>query len=171
MHECLNLASLNNEPILFVVENNLFSSHMHISSRQSSDSTARFAHAHNVHHSTVDGNNILDLFEAASSLITRARTGQGPGFLEAVTFRWYGHVDWREDVDVGIKRSSTDISNWRKKDPISRLSKAMISSDYLEASELTRLDTDLREIVNEVWQTASSDPFPSSDQISTSVFS
>ena len=49
-------------------------------------------------------------------------------YLEAITFRWYGHVDWREDIFVGINRSKKDIINWKKRDPINNnilLSKIM----------------------------------------------
>ena len=60
LHECLNLASLNNEPILFVVENNLFQV-ICIFHHDNQATQPRDLHAHNVHHSTVDGN-ILDLF-------------------------------------------------------------------------------------------------------------
>ena len=55
------------------------------------------------------------VLETSETLIKKARSGGGPFFLEAFTYRWYGHVDWREDGDVGIHRSSKDLSNWKKR--------------------------------------------------------
>ena len=80
VHESLNLASLNREPIVFVVENNLFASHMHISQRQQCNSTARFALPNNVNSKVVDGNDVVAVSNAACELIANARNGLGPGF-------------------------------------------------------------------------------------------
>ena len=84
-------------------------------------STARFAAANAIAYETVDGNDVVKVRAAAARLTASARAGQGPGFLEAVTYRWYGHVDWREDIDVGVHRSATELQAWRGRDPIMRL--------------------------------------------------
>ena len=62
----------------------------------------------------VDGNDIVQISNAAQSLIKKARKDNKPGFIEAITYRWYGHVDWREDIDVGLNRSKEDLNNWKK---------------------------------------------------------
>ena len=97
VHESLNLASVQGDPVIFVVENNMFASHMHISKRQPIGLTSRFAFANNIPYSVVDGNNVISVATAFKELADKARLGEGPGFLEAVTYRWFGHVDWRED--------------------------------------------------------------------------
>ena len=104
VHESLNLASQMKLPVLFVVENNFYSSHMDIKLRQPSDRTARFADAHLIDTEVVDGNNVVEVANAAGRLIEQARTGKGPGFLECVTYRWRGHVGPDENIDVGIRR-------------------------------------------------------------------
>jgi pyruvate dehydrogenase E1 component alpha subunit len=91
--------------MLFVVENNLFASHMHISLRQPSDMISRFAVANDIPYELVDGNDVVAVVKAAKRLIGDIRSGKGPRLLELVTYRWYGHVDWRDDVDVGVDRS------------------------------------------------------------------
>lgn len=105
-HESLNLASKLKVPVIFVVENNLFASHLHISQRQPCNSVSRFAAAHNINYHIVDGNDILSVKNASKILVNNARLNCLPGLLEAVTFRRYGHVDWREDIDVGVNRSA-----------------------------------------------------------------
>jgi len=109
VHESLNLASINKEPVIFIVENNFYASHMHISQRQPLSSTARFASANSITPHIVDGNNFAAVYSATSKLVHAAREGDGPGFIEAFTYRWYGHVDWREDIDVGISRSKSEV--------------------------------------------------------------
>ena len=73
VHESLNLSSILPAPVLFVVENNLFSSHMHISLRQPNISVSRFANANNIPYELVDGNNISELIESSKKLIEMSR--------------------------------------------------------------------------------------------------
>ena len=100
VHESLNLSKQLNTPTLFVLENNLFSSHMHISQRQPMFSSSRFAVANDIEAVLLDGNDPVQIYESSKLLIEKIRKGDGPKFIEAVTFRHYGHVDWRKDIDV-----------------------------------------------------------------------
>ena len=79
-HESLNLAKINNLPVLFVIENNLFSSHMDIDKRQPSSFTSRFAESHLIDYKLVDGNNIFDVFKASEELIKNIRQKNEPNF-------------------------------------------------------------------------------------------
>ena len=128
VHESFNLAKIQKAPMLFIIENNLFASHMHISLRQPSNMISRFAIANDIPYKLVDGNDVVAVAKASKELIDDMRAGKGPGFIELVTYRWYGHVDWRDDVDVGVDRALDDIENWKARDPIARLSKSMIKS-------------------------------------------
>ncbi len=160
VHESLNLARVTESPVLFVVENNLFASHMHISLRQPKNSTARFAEANDVAYEVVDGNDVVAVRNAAAKLVSRARAGKGPGFLEAVTHRWYGHVDWREDIDVGVNRSAKDLAEWRKRDPIGRLVSGMRNAGMIETAELDALDVRVKAEIDAAWALAMTDPYP-----------
>ena len=170
-HESFNLAKIQEAPMLFVIENNLFASHMHISLRQPSDMISRFAVANEIPYKLVDGNDVVAVFNAAKEQIADMRAGKGPRLLELVTYRWYGHVDWRDDVDVGVDRSLDDIENWKARDPIVRLSRAMIKEGiWSEAEELTineQLDIDIAQ----AWEQAMGDPYPDSDSTLKYVYS
>ena len=171
VHESFNLAKIQEAPMLFVIENNLFASHMHISLRQPSDMISRFAVANEIPYKLVDGNDVVAVFNAAKEQIADMRAGKGPRLLELVTYRWYGHVDWRDDVDVGVDRSLDDIENWKARDPIVRLSRAMIKEGiWSEAEELTineQLDIDIAQ----AWEQAMGDPYPESDSTLKYVYS
>jgi pyruvate dehydrogenase E1 component alpha subunit len=170
VHESLNLARVLEAPVLFVVENNLFASHMHISLRQPSNSTARFAAAHDIPAAVVDGNDICAVQRAAEALIGRARAGKGPGFLEAVTFRWYGHVDWREDVDVGVNRSVEDLSNWRARDPVERLAASMRQRGWWSDAMHADAVGSLRSEIDVAWAQAVADPHPPTEALLDRVY-
>lgn len=170
VHESLNLAAVMKLPVLFVVENNLFSSHMHISLRQTSDSVARFGRAHNMPTSVVDGNDVVHVSKVAAEMIEHARAGQGPSFLEAVTFRWYGHVDWREDIDVGVNRSSSDLASWRKRDPIKRLADSLRAMGWLDDQIDAQIQSDINDEIKSSWDRAMSDPYPSTSCLLERVY-
>jgi TPP-dependent pyruvate/acetoin dehydrogenase alpha subunit len=171
VHESLNLARMLNAPTLFVVENNLFASHMHISLRQPKIATARFAAANDISYEIVDGNNVVEVQAAASRLIERVRSGGGPGFLEAVTYRWYGHVDWREDIDVGVNRSEIDVDAWRKRDPIARLVASLINEKLLDLQQLNEIEVEISNDVLAAWTQALNDPYPPLSALKSLVFS
>ena len=171
VHECFNLAKILNLPILFVIENNLFASHMHISLRQPSETTSRFAEANNIPSKLIDGNNVVAVFENSKQLIDNIRNGKGPAVLELVTYRWYGHVDWREDIDVGVARSMEDIKNWKARDPIHRLSQSMIHSKIWTKEEENELSNKIDTDIQIAWDKATNDPYPSKDSILKFVYS
>ncbi len=170
IHESLNLASTMNLPVVFVVENNLFSSHLDINLRQPSDSVARFAHAHKIPAMTVDGNDVVVCSDSAKSLIGAARRGEGPGFLEAVTYRWRGHVGHREDIDVGLMRSADMVAKWKQRDPILRLRVALETSRDKATSILDAVDAQVSEAISSALAYADSSPYPQSSALLDRVY-
>ena len=171
VHESFNLAKIQKAPMLFVIENNLFASHMHISLRQPSDMISRFAIANDIPYKLVDGNDVVAVAKAAKELIDDIRAGKGPGFIELVTYRWYGHVDWRDDVDVGVDRALDDIENWKARDPIARLSKSMIKSKIWTKEQELELGNKIDKEIQTAWEMAINDPYPSADATLKYVYS
>ena len=171
VHESFNLAKVQNSPVLFVIENNMFASHMHISLRQPSDMISRFAVANDIPFKLVDGNDVVAVSNATEELVKDIRAGNGPKLIECVTYRWYGHVDWRDDVDVGVKRSMDDIENWKARDPILRLSNAMKSANMWDAEKEIELNDKLDSEIKVAWEKAMNDSYPSKDSILEFVYS
>lgn len=165
VQESLNLARVLGAHVLFVAENNFFSSHMHLSLRQPSNSTARFAVAHCIPNEIVDGNDVVAVSRAAERLVGSIRAGAGPAFLEAVTFRWLGHVDWREDLDVGVARSTQVVEQWRKRDPIARLERALEAAGSWSPAHERSLVDELQARIADAWQTALADPWPAESEL------
>ena len=163
VHESFNLASTLNIPILFVIENNLFASHMHISQRQPLNDISRFATANKMQSAVVDGNDVVTVAKVACEFISNARGGGGPALIEAITYRWYGHVDWRDDIDVGIERSLVDVENWKSRDPVLRLSRAIIKKGIWSYDEQKDFESALDSDIASAWNKAMNDEYPSAE--------
>ena len=171
VQESFNLAKVQQSPILFVIENNLFASHMYITQRQPSKIISRFALANKIPYQLVDGNDVISVSKTSKKLIDQIRSGKGPALIEFITYRWYGHVDWREDIDVGVKRSLKDVANWKKRDPILRLSKSMIKNKIWNKKKEISLNKKIDNDIKISWKKAMNDPYPSSDATLKYVFS
>ena len=171
VHECLNLAKVLKIPILFVIENNLFASHMHISLRQPSEIISRYAIANKIPHKVLDGNDVVTISKETEKIINKIRSSGEPGFVELITYRFYGHVDWREDIDVGVARSLKDIEYWKARDPINRLSKSLNNCGILSKKDQYKLYSEIDSNITSSWNKAIEDSYPSKDAILKFVYS
>ncbi|MGH7498876.1 MAG: thiamine pyrophosphate-dependent dehydrogenase E1 component subunit alpha [Gemmatimonadales bacterium] len=168
-HEAMNLAAVMRLPVLFLCENNLFSSHLHIDLRQPRDSVARYAEAHAVPWTRVDGNDVVQVAEVAGKAIAAMRAGGGPHFIEAVTYRWRGHVGPREDEDVGVERKD-DLARWKLRDPIRRLAEALVVAGDLDQRALADDWRSCRAEVQAEWERASRDAYPPAEALLDYVY-
>ena len=170
LHESLNLASTMKLPIVYVCENNLFSSHLRIDLRQPDLFTSRYAKAHKVESIVIDGNNILELTKTLKNLISKIRKNPKPLFIEAITYRWKGHVGHRDDIDVGVKRSE-DLKFWKSKCPIKRLTEGMIENDLISENEILEIKNEINHKVDSDWQKALESKFPTDNLLIEKVYS
>ena len=102
-HESLNFASLKKLPVLFICENNLFSTHLPLFLRQPTNDIYKKVESYLIPGICVDGNNVLEVFEASRKAIERARNGGGPTLIEGKTFRWRAHVGPWLDIDISFR--------------------------------------------------------------------
>lgn len=159
VQESFNLASVLKLPIIFVVENNLFASHMHINERQPLNSTARFAEAHGIPWKVIDGNDLTEIYNVSEEAVKHCRTNKGPYFIEAVTYRWRGHVGPREDTDVGVKRKD-DLNKWKKRDPIRRLKDSLIEYKFISENDFLKMKEEINQDLSGQWKKALNAPYP-----------
>ena len=90
LYEEMNLAQLWKLPVIFVCENNGYNEYTHFSESTAGDVSARAA-AFGMANDTIDGQNVREVYAAASKYIERARNGEGPAFLQCITYRYHGH--------------------------------------------------------------------------------
>ncbi|MEQ1884617.1 MAG: thiamine pyrophosphate-dependent dehydrogenase E1 component subunit alpha [Bryobacteraceae bacterium] len=134
VHEAMNLAALYKLPVVFICENNLYSSHMHWSERRLADNLYRAGEFHSIPGERVDGNDVEAVYKSAARAVARARDGGGPSLIECRTFRWRGHVGASFDLDVGVKRRG-ELSDWLLKDPIRHAEERLAARGLTDLSQ------------------------------------
>jgi 2-oxoisovalerate dehydrogenase E1 component len=118
VHESLNLAAVWKLPIIYLCENNQYALSTASARTTAGESIAGRAAAYGIPGVRVDGNDVLAVYEAAETAVARARAGQGPTLIEAVTYRWGGHSMRANLPDYRTKQEERE---WMEKDPIARL--------------------------------------------------
>ena len=135
LYESLNFAALKKLPIIFVCENNLYSTHMPIHEIRTKKDIYEIAHPFGVKSVQEDGNDVLKVYEVSKEAVTSCRQGEGPYFLEFMTYRFRGHVGPDDNIQgshIDI-RPSAEVEQWLKKDPLIRL------EQYFEQQELSQI--------------------------------
>jgi pyruvate dehydrogenase E1 component alpha subunit len=126
-HETLNFAVMRRAPVLFVCENNGFSTHTRLEVRQpASVSIHARAASYGMPSRLVDGNDVFAVHAAAREAVAHVRGGAGPFFLECTTYRWREHVGPQWDYDKGY-RTKAEVDAWIDRCPIRRASERLLS--------------------------------------------
>ena len=167
-HESLNLAAVYRLPVLFVCENNFYSSHMHLGERRVESDLHRFGEVSGMPGIVLDGNDVIAVYRAASESVQRARLGEGPTLLECRTFRWRGHVGPSMDLDVGVKRKD-ELRDWLVKDPIRRV-RSRLEEMGVAATELDKVKQEAILEFEEAVRFARLSPFPERADLMNHIF-
>jgi pyruvate dehydrogenase E1 component alpha subunit len=167
-HESLNLAALHRLPVIFVCENNLYASHLHLAERRVLDNLDKLGEPHGVPGERVDGNDVLAVYDAAALAVKRARRGDGPTLLECRTFRWRGHVGPAMDLDVGVGRRD-ELGVWYERDPIA-LAASRLIADGVATEELEHIADEISAAVEDAVAFARSSPYPAPETLSDHVY-
>jgi len=167
-HESLNMAALYRLPVVFVCENNLYASHMHLLQRRAEDNIVKTGEAHGLPAVRLDGNDVAAVYRAARDAVAWAREGRGPTLLECRTFRWRGHVGASWDMDVGVKRKD-ELHIWLPKDPVAR-ARDRLAGLGVPDEEFDRLRRETLAQVEDAVAFARRSPYPRREDLSTYVF-
>jgi len=167
-HESMNLAASRKLPVVFICENNLYSSHLELLERRAKDNIVETAAAHGMPGEVVDGNDAVAVWAAATRAVVRARGGVGPTLLECRTYRWHGHVGPALDMDVGVQRKD-ELPEWRRRDPIPRLRARLVARGVLP-EELEAAQRDAEKEVEDAVVHARQAPYPDPAQLQWYVF-
>ena len=168
-YESLNFASLKKLPVIFVCENNLYSTHMPISDCLANTCIYKVAEAFNMPSVRIDGNNAMGVFKAANDAIENARRGKGPALIECMTYRWLGHVGPNFDVDKGL-RSKEELDYWMDRCPIKALESFLQKHNIVSESEKIQIRGRIEEEINEAIVSAKECPYPDADNLLGDVF-
>ena len=154
-HESLNLAALWNLPVVFLCENNGYGMGSPIQDTFAGTDIFRFAPVYGMNTpGKIDGMDVFEVMDATREAVDRARKGQGPTFIEAMTYRFRGH----SMADPMVYRKKTEEEEWRNKGPIIRMKRHMEELGLLDDAEMQALEAEVEEIVNDSVEFAESSP-------------
>lgn len=164
--ECLNMAALWKLPILYVVENNKWAIGMSHERATSQPEIYKKASAFGMAGVEVDGMDVLAVRAVAQEAIARARSGEGPTLIEALTYRFRGH----SLADPDELRSKAEKEFWLSRDPIKKLAANLTEQNLADASELKAIDRKIQQLIEEAVKFAESSPEPDPSELYRFIF-
>ena len=168
LYEVMNMASLWKLPIIYVCENNLYNEYTHYSEALAGEVTAR-AKAFGIHTETIDGQDVQLVYETTKRLVERARLGEGPAFLECLTYRYYGHHVG--DISRTYYRSKEEEQEWRdKRDPLKILAERLVAEKLTDQAVLEKIHADVKSEVEKGMQFGIDAPYPDVSEVNQHVF-
>jgi len=136
-------------PLVFVCEYNHFCEFTPTATVTAGEIADR-ARAFKIPCEVVDGNDVMAVWSAAAKAVAWARSGKGPAFIEARTYRIQGHLESEDLFLAGGKyREKKEIDEWRKLDPISRFGQFLLSKGVCTTSQLDRISTKIAGVVED----------------------
>jgi len=165
-HESLNLASLWNLPIMFCCENNEWAQFTPIEKYIRIEEISKRAAAYGMPGISVDGDDILAVYDAAKKAVNRARKGKGPTLIECKTHRWFGHFAG----DKQKYRSPEEIETVRQYDPIQRLQKRLAELNILDAKDIDSIEQRIRWEIEQAVKFAEKSPSPEPGELFDDVY-
>jgi pyruvate dehydrogenase E1 component alpha subunit len=164
--ECLNMAALWKLPILFVVENNKWAIGMAHDRATSQPEIFKKASVFDMVGVEVDGMDVLAVRQVAQEAIARARAGEGPTLIEALTYRFRGH----SLADPDELRSRQEKEAWFSRDPLKRLAKHLVEHKLATPEELKAIEKRIQAVIDDAVQFAQDSPEPDPSELYRYVF-
>ena len=157
-HEALNMASLWKLPVVFLIENNRYGMGTALERASSINDIYMRAASYDMPRAFVDGQDVLAVRTATSEAVTRARTESIPTLLEVRTYRFMGHS--MSDAVSGTYRTKAELEEYMKRDPIMVLRMQMQDAGEIDDAGMTKLDEELKAVVQDAWDFAEASPEP-----------
>lgn len=165
-HESLNAASAWKLPIVFICENNFFAIGTSLDRVSPSKELYKRVKAYNMPSERVDGMDVLAVREATERAIERAREGEGPSFIEAVTYRFRGH----SMSDPDDYRTKREEKIWKERDPIIKLAKQLRDKAIISPDELKELQDEVNAKVDESIKFADESSWPELEELMKDIY-
>ncbi len=161
----VNLAAIWDLPVIFVCENNLYGASTRVDRVMRNDRISDRAAAYGIRGETVDGNDVLAVYEAARSAAAECRTARGPVLLELLTYRRTGH----SRRDACHYQPKDEREEWLRRDPIDRLGTLLRDRGWPIKQELDRVRSEVQAQFEAAVEAAKRQPLPTLEDLTTDV--
>jgi TPP-dependent pyruvate/acetoin dehydrogenase alpha subunit len=165
-NEALNMAAIYRLPVVYVCENNQYAMSYPFKKAFAIERISERAAGYGMPGVTVDGNDVMAVYQVVCQGVEHARRGGGPAFIENVTYRWRGH----SKSDANRYRTREEIEEWKAKCPIQRLSKWLLENGLMEEAEVDAMKDSAYAGIAEAVAFAESCPEPDLGTIEEGVY-
>jgi TPP-dependent pyruvate/acetoin dehydrogenase alpha subunit len=165
-HESLNIAAAMKLPNIFVVENNQYAYSTPVRMQSAVKDYAVKAQAYGMPGVTVDGTDVLAVYDATSEAVARARAGEGPSLIEGVTMRMHGHAE--HDPADYVPREM--LEEWQKRDPVALFENVLLEHGIIDSETASKTRAAARQKAIEARKKALADPLPDPATVEQGVY-
>ncbi len=156
-HEAMNMASIWKLPVIFYCLNNGYGISANIHKMVNVDHLYERAAAYGMPFKYIeDGNDAVSVYNTFKEAVDYVREGNGPIFVESITYRWYGH----SSSDPGKYRTREEVEEWKKKDPILKLANYIVGNKIATEEELKNIELEVKNMVDGAVKFAEESPLP-----------
>src|SRR6202158_3671604 len=165
-HEALNFAGVQRLPIVFVCENNLYAYSVPVEKSMAIDDVADRAESYGFDGVSINGNDVLAVYQATQGALARARGGDGPTLIECKTYRWHGH----SEHDKAFSRTDEELAMWKSRDPIPTFTTYLKNMKVLTDERLKDTEESVRGAIDEAVEFAMNAPDPKPEDAVTDLY-
>ncbi len=167
-HESLNMASAWDLPIVYIIENNLYGISVALERVTKLKDLSERAKAYGIPGETIDGNDVLAVYETVNKAVEKARKGEGPSLIECKTYRWRGHHAGDPATDY---RTKAEEAKWKANCPVTKFRTLLIEEKRFTETEIEEIEVAVRTEIKEASDFALNSPYPDISEAFTDVFS
>jgi acetoin:2,6-dichlorophenolindophenol oxidoreductase subunit alpha len=169
LYESINFAVLKELPVIFILENNQYSVYSRVSARQADDNVFHKMPVKLLFTKIIDGNNVLDVYDASHKAVKRARTGRGPSFIECRTYRVMGHAGCKAQEALGY-RPVEEVHYWQSRCPIAILQEQLLAEALITKNEIEEMENKIDEEIEDAFAFARQAPLPAPETLHRYLF-
>jgi pyruvate dehydrogenase E1 component alpha subunit len=155
-HETLNLAAIWNLPIVFICDNNVYGEYSRIDITTPLEDLHHRGESYRMPHYAIDGMDIAAVQEGIQKAVDHARSGKGPTFIEAKTYRFSGH----SRADLALYRPEGELEKWQARDPIKLTEEKLVKEKVIDAAQITKIKEETLKVIRGVVEVCKSAPNP-----------
>lgn len=165
-HESLNMSGIWDLPVVYLCENNHYGMSAEVGRVSSKVPFRGRAEAHGIPGYFIDGNDVLAVHEMMQKAVDHAREKRGPVFVEAETYRYFGH----SKSDRNLYRTKNEIEQWKERDPITRFERLLLKADVLTEENVNKIDKEMKQVIQDAVDFAERSPEPNVDKVTEWVY-
>lgn len=170
LYESINFALLRKLPVIFVCENNFYAVCSPTSNRHSFESIAERFAGLGMPYYTMDGTDVVSIYQLANKLVESARLGEGPAFIECRAYRWCGHSGAGSDENLGY-RSKEELMQWQDLCPLKLYEKKLMELGLMDSEQIQTINMEINDKVKRAFLCAQNSPLPDGTGMEKWLFS